>query len=93
MRAQTSNESPLSASITRALERPRELLHLKDVCKRVGLSKSTVYKLISEDAFPRQLRMQHCRTSRWSGDSIDAWIASVVSGESQENAQSKERPA
>lgn len=59
--------------------RQREnFLRLPDVRKRVGLSRSQIYKLISIDAFPRQIRVGE-RVSCWQESQINHWIEQRIS--------------
>ncbi len=63
-----------SRSTDKHLKRPLRILRLPDVRKRVGLSKSQIYKLISEDAFPRQIRLGGGRASGWVEFQVNLWI-------------------
>jgi prophage regulatory protein len=47
---------------------------MAQVCERVGLRKTTIYKLLARDGFPRPVRLG-ARTTAWHSDEIDAWIA------------------
>lgn len=53
------------------------LLRISDVRKRVGLSRSQIYKLASEGKFPRQIRLG-LRASGWLESEIEEWIAQRV---------------
>lgn len=48
------------------------LLRLSEVCRLVGLGRSTIYRRIKEKTFPAPLRVGD-RSVRWAGDVIDAW--------------------
>ena len=48
------------------------LIRLTEVCELLGLSRSTVYRLLSEKAFPEPVRLGP-RTVRWRIDAIEAW--------------------
>lgn len=54
---------------------PVSLHRLDKVCERVGLRKSTVYKLLAAGLFPSPVRVS-ARTSAWRSDEIEAWIDS-----------------
>jgi prophage regulatory protein len=60
----------------------REIQRLADVKRRTGLPTSTIYKLISDGEFPRQVPIG-CRTVGWLADEIDTWIASRVAKRDQ----------
>ena len=52
--------------------RPGTLIRIADVCELLGVSRSTVYKLRSEKAFPEPVKLGPA-TVRWSVDAIEAW--------------------
>ena len=49
------------------------LIRLKELIKIIGLSRSTVYKLLSEDKFPKRIRLTQ-RTVVWRLSEIETWI-------------------
>ena len=53
----------------------RELLRLKDVCRIVGLSRSTIYGAMANRRFPRAVRIG-VRAVRWRSSDVAAWLAS-----------------
>ena len=57
-------------------EEMTKLLRLKDVLDRVGLSKSMIYKLISQDEFPAAIKI--FQASRWSESSIEDWVQGKI---------------
>jgi len=48
------------------------LLRLRQVCEYLGISRSTIYNLISKGRFPKPVRLGP-GTVRWSVDDVDAW--------------------
>ena len=50
-----------------------KILRRKDVEEIVGLSRSTIYKLMSTGAFPRSIRLGP-RAAGWRLSDIEAWI-------------------
>jgi predicted DNA-binding transcriptional regulator AlpA len=70
-RATAPQASPLPESA-------RRLLRLKDVCALTGLKKSSIYKLIAEDRFPRQVRSPFSRVAYWDSDAVANWVAAVL---------------
>ena len=50
-----------------------KILRRKDVEEIVGLSRSTIYKLMSTGAFPRSIRLGP-RAVGWRLPDIEAWI-------------------
>jgi excisionase family DNA binding protein len=54
------------------------LLTIKDVCERLQVRKTTVYKWIREDqTFPKQVRLGP-RVVRWDEDQLGAWIRTRI---------------
>lgn len=52
-----------------------ELLRIKEVLKRVPLSKALIYKLISLNQFPAPKKLSE-RTSCWHAEEINNWLRS-----------------
>ena len=48
------------------------LIRIVDVCELLGISRSTVYKRLSDKAFPEPVRLGP-HTVRWRVDAIEAW--------------------
>lgn len=53
------------------------LLRLRGVQARVPLSKSAIYKLISEKKFPEPIRLS-ARCSLWRASEVDAFVSSLA---------------
>ena len=49
------------------------VLRLKDVLYCTGLSKTTIYRLISESRFPKQIKLSQ-KVSAWKQSEIQAFI-------------------
>lgn len=49
-------------------------IRLADVIRKTGLSKSEIYRRITEKRFPAQKRISH-RVSVWKEADVDAWVA------------------
>ena len=52
--------------------RTGSMIRLAEVCRFLGLSRSTIYKKLSEGSFPMPLRLGD-RAIRWRIDEIEAW--------------------
>ena len=50
-----------------------QILKLPEVTKLTGLARSTIYKLISEDRFPKQIKLTSF-SSGWIKSEVDYWI-------------------
>lgn len=57
--------------------KPQRLIRLNEVKLRVGLSRASIYKRMSDGRFPKS-RSLGSRCAVWVEAEIDAWIASVV---------------
>lgn len=60
----------LDASTERLLRRPEVLL-------RTGLSRTSMYRLMQQQQFPRPVHLS-AKTVAWSSSAIDAWIAARI---------------
>ena len=50
-----------------------KILRLPDVLRKTGLSRSTIYDMISSGEFPRQVKIGR-RAVGWISDEVDLWI-------------------
>jgi prophage regulatory protein len=53
------------------------VLRLPQVRQRVGLSRSTIYALAAEGAFPLPIKLG-ARAAGWLASEIDAWLAARI---------------
>ena len=51
------------------------IIRLPEVKKRTGLSRSTIYALIKENAFPSQIQLSK-RAVGWHSHEVDNWVSS-----------------
>ena len=51
------------------------LLRRPEIEQRCGLTRSTIYRLMDDDRFPRPVRVGP-KAVRWLESDIDAWVAS-----------------
>lgn len=56
------------------------ILRRPDVEKRCGLSRSTIYQLMTEDAFPRPVRLGK-RAVGWRESDIASWLDGLSSSD------------
>lgn len=56
---------------------PNALLRLKDVCRLVGLSRSSIYARLADGTFPRPLRVSE-RSVRWRMQDLLEWTAGLA---------------
>ena len=53
------------------------LIRLKDLQRRIGLSKASIYQLIKQDLFPRPFKLTPSgRAVGWKTVDIEGWIQS-----------------
>ena len=48
------------------------VIRLKEVCEMLGLSRSTIYKLLSENKFPKPVHLA-LRSVRWRVEDVESW--------------------
>ena len=68
--------------LRRAMETAQQtdhLLRLRDVAEKTGLSRSTIYRMIEAERFPRPYRVGDFAV-RWKSSSIDLWIGALNRG-------------
>lgn len=53
------------------------LLRLPEVCRRVALSRSEVYRRVAAGDFPAPVKLGE-RASAWNSAEIDAWVADRI---------------
>jgi prophage regulatory protein len=51
------------------------ILRLPDLCKRIGLGRSSIYALMKRGQFPRPIRLSE-RAVGWRDADIEAWLQS-----------------
>ena len=56
---------------------PKTILRIPQVRERTGLGNSQLYKLISDDKFPRQIKLG-LRASGWIETEVDEWIEKKI---------------
>ena len=54
------------------IEQSGKLMRIADVCELLGISRSTIYKRVSDGTFPRPIQVGP-RAVRWHVDDIVAW--------------------
>jgi len=62
-----------------------QILKLPEVTKVTGLARSTIYKLISEDLFPKQIKLTKF-SSGWIKSEVDHWIEDRIAFSRNEEA-------
>ena len=63
------------------------LMRLPEVMKLVGLSKSKIYALIAESAFPKQIRLAGSRAVAWSALEVEAWVREHLGARVRESVE------
>lgn len=54
-----------------------KLIRIKEVMNRTGLARSTVYKYINEDKFPKPIKLG-ARAVAWVESEIEDWINRII---------------
>jgi prophage regulatory protein len=52
---------------------PQQIIRLPEVIKTTGLAKSTIYKLIAENRFPKQIRLTE-KSAGWIKQEVSDWV-------------------
>ncbi len=60
---------------TTEVRRVTRLIRLPEVRHRVGLGRSTIYRWVAEDKFPKPVQLGGY-TVAWAEDEVEAWIGS-----------------
>jgi prophage regulatory protein len=55
----------------------KEILRLCEVSKKVGLSRSSIYKMLAANSFPPSISLGE-RAIGWLSSDVDAWIDSRI---------------
>jgi prophage regulatory protein len=58
-------------------DEPDRILRIKTVLDRTGLSRSTLYRKISQGTFPPQMKISQ-RCAGWRSSAISAWLNNPV---------------
>ena len=66
------------------------LIRLPEVLRRVGLGRSSVYRLISEHRFPTPIKIGP-RASAWVEGEIDVWVEACIAASRQPTAHRRSR--
>jgi prophage regulatory protein len=56
-----------------------KIYRISEVCDLTGLTKSSIYKQIRLNKFPRGIKITD-RSTGWSSDVIDNWLKGKISG-------------
>ncbi|WP_107914350.1 AlpA family phage regulatory protein [Luteibacter sp. OK325] len=65
-----------------AATQPVRLLRLPEVLRTIGISRSHLYKMMSEGVFPLSIRLS-ARVVAWSACDVDSWILKRVASSRQ----------
>lgn len=68
------------------------LLPLREVERRTGLRRGTIYRHIGAGTFPRPAAKVGSRGVRWLESDITAWIQSCLDAQAEKANQQKRRP-
>jgi prophage regulatory protein len=76
---------PIAAPATIVRSEPPGLryLRLRELCKRVGVGHSTIYRMMAAGEFPRQVKLFE-RTSVWIESEVEAFMKARIAERDQE---------
>ena len=49
-------------------------IRIKDVCEILGISRSSIYRMVQDKKFPKQIKLTE-RTAVWKLSAINEWVA------------------
>lgn len=52
---------------------PAKIIRLPELSSRIGLTRTSIYRLISQGKFPKQIKLS-LRTSGWLESEVETWI-------------------
>ena len=89
--ARPKRPEPPSPTTTESASRPRGLryLRLRDVCERVGVGASTIYKMMATGAFPKQVKLS-LRTAAWIESEVVLFVPDARIAEREQPEQTPE---
>lgn len=58
-------------------KRGLKVLRAKDVAEMTGLSRSSIYKKVADNQFPRQIKLG-ARASGWLLDEVTCWLNNQI---------------
>ena len=67
-------------------------LRIREIERRTGLRRSTIYKKMAEGTFPRPAAQVGTRSVRWLERDITAWMQSCLRAQRVKANQEKQRP-
>jgi prophage regulatory protein len=73
----SEQESTVADAASSGQRAPQRLLRLRDVCRATGLCRSMIYKMQSEDKFPRRVKIG-VRAVGWLEDEVAQWLTDRV---------------
>jgi prophage regulatory protein len=82
--AQRKHREGGAIAVAAAIDPPRGIryLRLRDVCQRVGLKQSAVYRLIGLGKFPKQVKLSE-RASAWVESEVEAYMTARIEDRDQ----------
>jgi prophage regulatory protein len=59
-------------------KRPLRFLRLKQVIARTGLPRSSIYLMVGDGRFPRQVRLSGSRSVAWVEAEVEDWMQARI---------------
>ncbi len=54
------------------------IIRLPELCKKIGMSKPSVYRMMKEGNFPKSIQITGVRSVGWIESDIDRWIEARI---------------
>lgn len=71
------SEALITQAARASIDPPSRILRLKEVCRMVGLGRSFVYRLQTENRFPHSIKIG-ARAVGWLEDEVRTWLAQKI---------------
>ena len=65
-----------------------QVLRMKDVIKKTGLSRSAIYNFVASNSFPRPIKLG-VKAMGWADSEIDDWILSKMADRTVDSSSDK----
>ncbi len=78
----------MTALETVKIEHGERFLRLRDVMEKVGLGRTTIYRMIQEGRFPPPVHPTS-NTAVWPMSDLDAWIGQVKQASAEKRAAAR----
>jgi prophage regulatory protein len=87
----TRHETTATTALSSGVRELPRLLRLQDVCRTTGLCRSMIYKMESENRFPRRVKIGP-RAVGWVESEVAQWVAERIKASRAADAVTRVNP-